>query len=689
MQVVGLFKWGLRRLRLRASDLNSSDQYGWYSTFAEAEKSAGYPARAFSELLLPALPKPTAQLLADLFDLLGTLAAHHIANAMPAHRICRSVSFWLWGRGGGLVDHPPSTLEELLAACERASLVTEHLLLAHIRDQGASVHSMPTRLLELVHSYPYLAGGADAPSLPPAFRGREQRALRIKLRTENVALSAKRPRTPSDTLRAACGATVTDTESSAEVDDWAAIVAYAALAPDVDAVTELRAGPLAGGLSPMSPSFSVANTVNSRGTTAVEDEQTTDMRRELALGTEEDARILRITADVLAARRAVLDPSDKPTPMPEPAKPQPWSDSMMQMPKSDSSQSLAGRTSLQSSGSVSEFGAIGTARTSLEPAMTTSGSLRGRTNLGTLEEDDANWKDFSASGFATNGAASTDLQLTEVVKEEPAAAAAEAPRPVARRQSSFSSVSRRGNRKSKAVEPFDGPIVPPPAPVYTVTRVATMGFDEALVALWQDQLLDPAVCASFPPLLFMQLNAKTASRILTAGMGMQASSWLCIEEHITPPRPALPPSHAGGHGRDRSDATSERRSLFAPSFRSITNSLFKASGLRRVASYLPSKSSRSEGKQPPTSADAVQASISARTLEAESDAESAAPRSSAPVSPTRTAERTVKRKPVAAANGASNGHSDTPRFATPTTTFDAEPERQSERASSQYVDAPN
>ena len=55
----------------------------------------------------------------------------------------------------------------------------------------------------------------------------------------------------------------------------------------------------------------------------------------------------------------------------------------------------------------------------------------------------------------------------------------------------------------------------------------------------------------------------------------------------------------------------------------------------------------------------------------------------------RTAERTVKRKPVAAANGASKCYSDTPRFATPTTTFDAEPGGQSERASSQYVDAPN
>lgn len=63
--VVALFKWGLRRLTLRLSDLHATEQYSWYETFALKEKEQKYPIRAFSQILLPLLSSDAAKIIAD------------------------------------------------------------------------------------------------------------------------------------------------------------------------------------------------------------------------------------------------------------------------------------------------------------------------------------------------------------------------------------------------------------------------------------------------------------------------------------------------------------------------------------------------------------------------------------------------------------------------------------------------
>ncbi|PWN42225.1 hypothetical protein IE81DRAFT_323708 [Ceraceosorus guamensis] len=692
--VVALFKWALRRLRLRTADFNSAEQFTWYEAFVEAEKAADYPAKAWSDILLPSLPKATAEFLTELFDLFTTISAHHVANAMPASRLARTLSYWIWGRISA--DRPPTNLEELFRASERSAGITEHLLLAHIRNQAATIHLMPTRLTELVQKYPYIAEGTTTPSLPPPFAAAPHFALRVDVKSENVSVNPRRPRGPNDTFRAACKAIIGDTDSSAEVDDWTALVAYATNAPgpaevaakhavDGDATTDSvpasarLAGGFTGALGPEpSPDSSPVAGLSTLPLDLLETDEESDIRRESALSTPEDARVLRIVATILGARQNILDPLPTPTPeMPPAAQPDPWNDETMLRKTRSSNPSVYGSIasrpgtsmssvppsrsvdSAMSNGmsepasnwlSASESGAgLGLSRSvSASSALGTSSnlppssSLRGLGSigaLGTLREDDGSpsqeakdidWADFSSIGFGRSVSQVADLSLTDVRPMKPAPEPEEDQEggrssrqepPMATRSTSFGSLRRRGTKSRRPVSRESdidsdfGMLSPsgrshraPAEPAFSVTKVSTMPINEGFVSMWQDQLLDAAACASFSPVLIVQLNQKAASRILTPGMGTPTSSWLCIEETIAPPRPALPSSPSaggrmfGGHAKRDSingDAASERRSLFAPSFKSVTASIYRRAGLRRMASLLSVRGgASSSGNQP-------------------------------------------------------------------------------------------
>lgn len=612
-QVVALLKWGLRRLRLKATDFYavSSEPLKWYDSFVQKEKAASYPKQAYSDLLLPKLPSATGKFLSSLLDLMTTVSAHHVANAMPASRLCKTLGYWIVGRIG--VDHPPHSFDEVVKAWSRASAVTEHLFLAFTRDQTSRIHLMPTRLTELIADYPHVAPGAEAPSLGPAFTFAEKHGLRVDVRSENIVVSPKRIRGPSESLRAALKAQNPELESSEELDDWSAIlgVAFGATAAATNAEADGEVIPT------LDPPHK-------------ETEDEIDARKEFALLREEDASVLRLVAAELAHRKAFLDGTLGQV-----------SDGGLSTANSATSflSDLTGADAFSSSthassDNLTDFG-FGAARGGYSSASSTHsaslsslpagptasrhGSLRAKQpNLGPLLEDaekSLDWSNFAKSGFGESESTEEkgpDLRLDESLrpKTDLERAFDEEDQMATKRKSlsrtpSFGTLRRnrsgagRGSRANGAGNYF--PNMPPPPPTFSLTKVDQFSIDEVFASVWQDQLLDPSLAASFPNIVLAQLNQTTASRLLALGSGAHTTSWLCICETVIPPRPPLPPSSASSgpiygsysFGRRRSstdiggndDGASERRSIFAPSLRSIGTSIFrKRPSLRRVSS---------------------------------------------------------------------------------------------------------
>ncbi|KAK0541654.1 hypothetical protein OC845_006954, partial [Tilletia horrida] len=234
LDVVALFKWGLRHLKVGPADFGVTgtgvDAYSWYDNFRHDEKKANYPLNAYSKYLGPRLPSATAALLSTVFELMSSVSAHHLTNFMPACTITRVLGYWVLGRIAS--DHAPPNFTSLNTNWTRAVTITEHLFLAYLRDQiSRSLYELPRRLTELVEGYPnldvedYAANGArdefmsDAdrvsrgtPQLPPALRSHRVAMIKATVRTENVVVSLKRPRTPSDSLTAALSAEGCDAE---------------------------------------------------------------------------------------------------------------------------------------------------------------------------------------------------------------------------------------------------------------------------------------------------------------------------------------------------------------------------------------------------------------------------------------------------------------------------------------------
>ncbi|KAE8231237.1 hypothetical protein CF326_g3754 [Tilletia indica] len=356
LDVVALFKWGLRHLKLSPSDFGvtgtGQDPYSWYETFRRDESTSGYPLNAYSKLLLPRIQPHTARLLATVFEVMSSISAHHLSNFMPACTLVRVLGFWLLGRIG--TDHPPPNLNGISTSWSRASTITEHLFLAYLRDQVAhSLYELPLRLTELVDGYPNLAQFSEAeagvreeflsdaervlrmtPQLPPTLRSRRVVAIKATLRSENIVVSLKRPRTPSDTLAAALGAETCDADED-ELVAWDII--QRAASRGAEGRDREMSGP--GGLVAahrMSMSQSMINvsslglaesvelgggsgTAATAATTldpavaAAETHQRKrdkDAKREAAVLDEEHSRVFGLVAGAIAVRRAVTEAID-------------------------------------------------------------------------------------------------------------------------------------------------------------------------------------------------------------------------------------------------------------------------------------------------------------------------------------------------------------------------------------------
>ncbi|KAG8820389.1 hypothetical protein FRC19_008923, partial [Serendipita sp. 401] len=94
--IAEVLKWALRHFKLQGSSFgNSTDEYGWYKTFAESEKSAEYPPEAYSTILPPLLPSEHQQLLDTLFNFASSLACYAEINGVSGSRFTRLIGWWL------------------------------------------------------------------------------------------------------------------------------------------------------------------------------------------------------------------------------------------------------------------------------------------------------------------------------------------------------------------------------------------------------------------------------------------------------------------------------------------------------------------------------------------------------------------------------------------------------------------
>lgn len=625
--VVALFKWGVRRMTLRLSDLRSSDQYSWYENFVRKEKESKYPAKAFSTLLLPTMGNDTARLLQIVFDLMSTVAAHHISNAMPAWRLSRTLGFWLFGRVG--VDHEPVNFTTMYHAWERAGKVTEHLLLTFIREQSSQFHLMPSRLTELVADYPHIAADESAPSLPPAFVPPTSAALFVELRTDNVVLTPKQPRrSPRDTLSAALRARNPDLEASEDLDDWMAIIA------SVERSVKASLEPIE-----MMAEDDVEFKVNGDPAHGNNSEV---IYQELALFNDEDARTLDITASELRKRKDIFEDRFNSRSL------RASSDVSGGITSYDSVSSLFSRRTVDSSSTAPE----------LSSSLSRSSSLAksGGSALAPLSENgDVNfdWNAFSSSGFGSSTPQVDQLELNKAFKPKTEL------EKVFEEQDRLEAIAldKKGGRRRNGlphVQEKRGP------PVYVLTGVSTVTFNDCFASVWQDQLLDDCPAVRMPHLICAQLNPITASSLLgnAASAGAKTTGhWLIVNETVVPPRPPMPPSPSstflgrrastfrkggslrsqrqsvsdefGSTGWDASTASQDdddRQSLF--SIRSGISAHFMrpANGLRRMRSMLSARkapqnglSSRSEiwseNSGQPTSSTKKQADIDAEVRE--------------------------------------------------------------------------
>lgn len=129
--VAAVLRWGLRHLKLDGSSFGKdSAEWSWYQNFSASERTAEYPPKAFSEKLLPLLPKPHLDLLLATLEIESSLAAHAEHNSISGSKLSKFLGLWLVTSGRSEVN---DDWDAFYARWERAGRILEHLFLARIR----------------------------------------------------------------------------------------------------------------------------------------------------------------------------------------------------------------------------------------------------------------------------------------------------------------------------------------------------------------------------------------------------------------------------------------------------------------------------------------------------------------------------------------------------------------------------
>lgn len=128
--VAALLRWGLRHYQPSPDALNFGLQPDWYSTFSKEESGSGWSPKAFSDKLLPLLPKDHSDLLLALLDFTSSLASHSEANGISGSKFAKFVGLWLLSSSR---SEESDDWARFYARWERDGRILEHLFLAKIR----------------------------------------------------------------------------------------------------------------------------------------------------------------------------------------------------------------------------------------------------------------------------------------------------------------------------------------------------------------------------------------------------------------------------------------------------------------------------------------------------------------------------------------------------------------------------
>ncbi|KAL0566441.1 hypothetical protein V5O48_015574, partial [Marasmius crinis-equi] len=175
--VAAVLRWGVRHLQLEGSSFGREQE--WYRTFFDAERSASYPPKAFSDKLVPLLPKSHLELLNVTISVLSAFAANAEANGMSGSKLSMLLGLLLLSSQR---SESGDDWQTFYNRWERNGRILEHLFLSQLREEGAS-QPLPKRLAELVKHYPYSSSpSADAGLLPrPRFSTSRYDALFIHI----------------------------------------------------------------------------------------------------------------------------------------------------------------------------------------------------------------------------------------------------------------------------------------------------------------------------------------------------------------------------------------------------------------------------------------------------------------------------------------------------------------------------
>ncbi|WWC88520.1 uncharacterized protein L201_003431 [Kwoniella dendrophila CBS 6074] len=160
-------KYTLRRLY--PSPLEPLIDVGLYTKFVKAEQAASYPLDAYETLFSPRLKAGISNYLNEIFEVWSAIIIHAEQNTMTPGRIAHLLGWWTWGLGGDKIDN----WKHLYHEWKNAGQSMEHLLYVWIRHQSTK-SQLPTRLLELVESYPFSTSvSSETLPLPPSSFARQ------------------------------------------------------------------------------------------------------------------------------------------------------------------------------------------------------------------------------------------------------------------------------------------------------------------------------------------------------------------------------------------------------------------------------------------------------------------------------------------------------------------------------------
>ncbi|KAF9007188.1 hypothetical protein BDQ17DRAFT_262797 [Cyathus striatus] len=189
--VAAVLRWALRHLQLPSSSSSTSNtklesKFGmatdWYPTFSAAEVSQNYPAKAYTSILAPLLPEANVRLLGEVLEIVSALAPLAEKNSTSTARLSMIFGLWL------LAEDPRvrkgESWKEFYERWEVMGRILEHLFLVRVREEAAS-NRLPTRLLELVKSYPFGTSPSPEGLLPRTrFSTRRHHTLFVRIETE-------------------------------------------------------------------------------------------------------------------------------------------------------------------------------------------------------------------------------------------------------------------------------------------------------------------------------------------------------------------------------------------------------------------------------------------------------------------------------------------------------------------------